>query len=1032
MRRVELPSQTLTPHGGGATARVYRVHHPEWGDVAVKLLRRSDAVSASRLQREAEAQSRLQHPNICPVLGVADVDGQPGIVMRFVDGLPLDRALLALSLEASMAVLADVCDAIAHAHAAGLVHRDLKPANILVEWRDGRAVPSVLDFGLVRDGDSSTLTQAGDMLGTPAYMAPEQARGAAHAADHRVDIFSLGCIAFRLATGRDAFEGDSVPQVLERILHGEAPLAHRLDVRVPIALSRICAQCMEREPARRYVSAAALRDDLLRWVRGESPKARSTGPAYRARRWLLRNRVAGAAAGLALVVALAALVTVMRAREQGAQHAQLLASVAATSESVRSRMRLVRLAPVQSQQATVEQLGAELVALGLRTEGLDGVSAHLARRAMGEAWLALDAPDTAMEWLRDAVERQTDVAALQLFADAAVARFEARTAALPERTPEQIDSLGDDVRQLLDGAETALARATVLAGEVPVRAATRLALLQGRLDDAVTQAARYHGDGIADYAGESLLAEALVARARDSAERGDLDRARVDLDAARAQFDQALRIGRSDARLLQAACRAEADRIALDAKRGDAPPTAPAAACDAALVVRPDRSAGWSARALVHGAIATAHGVRDAAAAERSALDAMLADANEAFRLTPDQPESAMLLASAQMRIAQLKLGDFDANLAGYQGALDVLERVRAVHPTHTLLLRELATLYRGRGRLKVNYQRAPDDDFARAIGLYRQALAQRPDSVALADDLSLAYVFAFYSERVRDPAAARALAEQAIAVLDTVLARHPDHPEALATQAANRADLWAFLRALAPGDAPPEIAPLRERAQSDFSRLRTVAPARPDGYAGAAMLELTASDFAHDRERSEPDALDRAEALFAQARSADVVLPHALEGWLATERARAALAADASPQAALTAARAFLRADVEASADARLLARRTELELLLAEVRWRLRRGLAPDPALARGLSMFEDLSAEQRDVGDSVCDGGELLLVRAQTRGGARRQAAAAAAAAAFDACIASSPFAYAYQQPRLLASRALLAGDTTAASE
>src|SRR5690606_13116024 len=203
-----------------------------------------------------------------------------------------------------------------------------------------------------------------------------------------------------------------------------------------------------------------------------------------------------------------------------------------------------------------------------------------------------------------------------------------------------------------------------------------------------------------------------------------------------------------------------------------------------------------------------------------------------------------LLLARADIRIGQLRIGGFDASLARFEEALRRLEEVLAQHPDNAALLSEAATLYRQRGRLKGNFQPDPGQDYERAATLLAKALARRPDSTALAEDLSLTLVFAFYSERSRNPAAARAMAERAIAAIEPVLARLPDHPDALATQAANLADLWVYLRSLEAGPAPASLASLRDRAHALATHLRAVAPQRAEGYFGAAMLELTAAEL--------------------------------------------------------------------------------------------------------------------------------------------------------------------------------------------
>jgi hypothetical protein len=321
---------------------------------------------------------------------------------------------------------------------------------------------------------------------------------------------------------------------------------------------------------------------------------------------------------------------------------------------------------------------------------------------------------------------------------------------------------------------------------------------------------------------------------------------------------------------------------------------------------------------------------------------------------------------------------------------------------------------------VKSNHQRDPRAEYSAAIGLFREALALQPESVALIDQLSLTYVFAFYEERARDPGRALEMGRLAIDTLDVALQRQPRHPDLLSTQASNYADLWSYLNAIeaevALGESPTA---LRKEADSLFARLREVAPQRPDGYLGAAMLELTAADQAHDRNQSDPAAPRQANAYLQAARDAGVGVPDGIGAWLAVEQAREALQADASPAAALRRARELIGPALNgdgSDVDAQFVARRTELELALAEVNWRARTGQPLEPALGQGLGLFEQLLAGAREFGDGRCDGAELLLHRVNSLAGAQARRIAGQAADHFAACIAASPFVEAHRQPRL----------------
>jgi serine/threonine-protein kinase len=248
--------------------------------VALKMILRGDhatAADAARFQAEAEAAARLDHPNIVAVHGVGQTDGQPWFSMPFVEGRPLS-ALLAEGplrpLDAAR-LLAPVCRAVHHAHERGVLHRDLKPSNILLD-ADGR--PHVTDFGLAKrvGGDAPALTATGAVVGTPAYMAPEQVSGSRGTPSPASDVYSLGVVLYEMLTGRPPFQAATPVDTLLLVLDQEPVRPRDLNPKVDPDLELICLKCIQKEPRLRYASAAALADDLERCARGEVPSVRST------------------------------------------------------------------------------------------------------------------------------------------------------------------------------------------------------------------------------------------------------------------------------------------------------------------------------------------------------------------------------------------------------------------------------------------------------------------------------------------------------------------------------------------------------------------------------------------------------------------------------------------------------------------------------------------------------------------------------------------------------------------------------------
>lgn len=261
--------EVVGPLGAGGMASVARVRHRELGvDFALKLLHVDDPRVRERLLIEGRVQASLRHPNVLSVIDVFPVDGQPALVLEFVDGPSLDKHLrdrAPLPLSEVQALGAGIIRGMRAAHRAGCLHRDLKPANILLARDDEGWVPKVADFGLAKSGEhDSGATRTGQVMGTPAYMSPEQARDT-KGVDARSDVFSLGCVLYELATGRRAFDGASMLVTLARIAAGSYAAPQTIRPDLPDEMVAAIRGALVVDPERRIPSC----DVLLAVWRGE-------------------------------------------------------------------------------------------------------------------------------------------------------------------------------------------------------------------------------------------------------------------------------------------------------------------------------------------------------------------------------------------------------------------------------------------------------------------------------------------------------------------------------------------------------------------------------------------------------------------------------------------------------------------------------------------------------------------------------------------------------------------------------------------
>ena len=308
--------------GAGGFGTVYRAHDPELNrDVAVKVPRAAAFATArdeDRFLREAQGMAALDHPGIVRILDAGRSDEICFLVSQLVEGESLEHTLRnrTFDFRESARLIAAVADALEHAHQHGVVHRDVKPGNILLN-QSGQ--PRIADFGtaLLVDADAAA-KRTGELIGTPAYMAPEQATGSRKNLDHRVDVYALGVIQYELLTGERPFRG-STAQILHQIASLDPPCPSALRGGIPRDLQTICQKAMSRDVHSRYRRAADLRDDLLRFLDNRPIHARPVGIIGIVIRWSRRNRLTAALASGVAALLLATTILIASALIRGAE-----------------------------------------------------------------------------------------------------------------------------------------------------------------------------------------------------------------------------------------------------------------------------------------------------------------------------------------------------------------------------------------------------------------------------------------------------------------------------------------------------------------------------------------------------------------------------------------------------------------------------------------------------------------------------------------------------------------------------------------
>ena len=552
--------------GRGGMGSVFLARDQRLGRlVALKFITSTNPDTTARFIQEARAQSRIEHPNVCKVYEVGTVEGKPYIAMQFVNGESLDQARRSLSRTEKVQLVRDVARAIHSAHELGIIHRDIKPSNIMVErTAEGERVPVVMDFGLAREsGENKGLTESGAVLGTPAYMSPEQARGEVRRIDRRSDVYGLGATLYDLLTGRPPFEEETVVNLLLKVVDENPAPMRRHDPTVPDALELIVATCLHKEASQRYATALALAEDLDRFLQSQRLVARKLSLSYRVRYFARRNR-ALTGVGVALLVSVIGFVgygirtVIVNARMEALaqKRAALQRQLGEDIKEIEWLLRAAYGLPLHDtafeqtlvvrRMAAIEQkrdlLGTASVAPVHRALGLGRLALHQFEAAIAELIRAQRAGDESAE-LHYALGRARGALFQQRLE-------EARRSGEPSWVEKRRQELSVE---LLTPALLSLEKSRGLDLQAPEYLRGLIALYRDQPDEALAlaQAAKQKAPWL--YEAEELAGDAYAARGLHAKTRGLVEPARQSLTDALSHYQAALAMGRSVSHLYEKA-----------------------------------------------------------------------------------------------------------------------------------------------------------------------------------------------------------------------------------------------------------------------------------------------------------------------------------------------------------------------------------------------------------------------------------------------------------------------------------------------
>ncbi|MDI1481867.1 serine/threonine-protein kinase [Polyangium sp. y55x31] len=553
--------QDITFVGEGGMGTVYRAMDPRLGrTVALKLLKGDDPELWRRFLGEARAQARIQHEHVCRVYEAGQADGEPYIAMQFIDGEPLSRWKDRLTVEQRVKLMCEIAAAVHEAHRLGIIHRDIKPGNILVEKReDGSLKPYIMDFGLAREVSDRGQTRTGAVVGTPAYMPPEQAKGDVRAMDRRSDVFSLGATLYDLIVGHPPFVAEHPWKLLMMVAYEDAPTIGRVQKGVPSELETIVMKCLERDPARRYDSARSLAEDLQRFLDGEPIHAKRASVGYVAWKKARKHKLL---ASLLMLGAASSLVfggVWVRAQRRAAEQAVLARELGEGVKEMELFLRAAYAYPLHDVERERDMVRARLAEIEARMAAAGEVGEGPGHYAIGRGYLALGDPEGAREHLEKATAAGYSSADLQYALGRAIGEIyqqalaETRRITNEEERKKKVAELERDLRDPALGHLRAAMGARI---EVPAYAEGLLALYEGKNEEAAAKAREAFEKAPWMHEARKLEGDALFAEG--SKYRHD---AAFDFEKMKSYFEPAARayaaasnMGRSDPEVHRAEC----------------------------------------------------------------------------------------------------------------------------------------------------------------------------------------------------------------------------------------------------------------------------------------------------------------------------------------------------------------------------------------------------------------------------------------------------------------------------------------------
>ncbi|MFY9226055.1 MAG: protein kinase [Blastocatellia bacterium] len=592
--------------GMGSVYKAYDVALDRY--VALKFIHHNDEAAKKRLILEGRTQARIDHPSICKIYEIGEVDNQLFVAMQYIQGDTLGNMAKVLSLEQKVKLVAGAAEGLHAAHKEGLIHRDIKPQNIMVEKKaDGSLQASVLDFGLVKEVTNKGMTMTGEILGTPCYMSPEQARGRVSSLDRRTDVYSLGISLYEILVHQLPFEGFSPMDILLEVLNKEAPLLRQIDPNIPINIETIVAKCLEKDPQRRYDSAKALAEDLNRYLDGTAIAAKPVSWSYRMMQKAKNHKIAVTSLTVALVVVLVSAAISLRTRLNAAQQASLAQQFGQEIKEIENIMLFGNVLPLHNLSREKDLVKQKIKDINKQMSKLGTLAEGPGNYALGQGYLALGDYSKAREHLEIALANGYDSPEINyslgqtfgaLYQEALIETERITNEELRKAREEQIE------KELRSPALLYLRKSKGSNRFSPAYAEGLVAFYEKNYMDALEKSQKAFTEIPSLYEAKKLEGDIYVKLGDSNQEIGKYQEAKEDYKKAGEAYKVAITIGESAGNVYEGECHrySRIMEVAIINSEKDLYQTAyteAISACDKALIANPESATAYRKKSRV-------------------------------------------------------------------------------------------------------------------------------------------------------------------------------------------------------------------------------------------------------------------------------------------------------------------------------------------------------------------------------------------------------------------------------------------------